>query len=163
MTASDAPAAAGGHQQIGLEHKNGDRMFGVAGLSARTMAERGTPQASSLYQSTVTEHVGSVRVGDALRVEWDGAHWWASSPAGVVGRLGWYKGLRTATAYAPGDESPHDFDAGTLHVQSVTVDTAGAVVDCGSFVVPDGQVAEVDVASEPRRRAVLTRLFGRDR
>lgn len=163
MTVSDAPTAASGHRQIGIEHKNGDRMFGIANLSARTLAERGTPQASSLYRSTVTELVRAVRVGDALRVEWDGAHWWASSPAGLVGRLGWYQGLRTATAYAPGEESPYDFDAGTLHVQSVTVDTAGAVVNCGGYVVPDAQEPEGDVASSPHRRSFLTRLFGRDR
>ena len=147
MTPSDPPSAAGGHPQIGMQHKNGDRMFGIAGLVARTLAERGTPKASSLYRSTVTEHVRAVRVGDELRVAWDGTYWWASSAAGVVGRLTWSKGLRRETSYAPGEGSPYDFDAGVLRVQSVTVDTSGAVVDCGGYVVPDGLTTTPDVAS----------------
>jgi len=131
------PAAADGHPQVGSMHKNGDRMYGIAGPYARVLAARGTPKLSSLYHSTVTEEIRSVRVGDTLRVEWDGAHWWASSRAGRVGRLTWSKGLRDRTAYAPDGRSPYDFDDGTLHVQTVTVDRAGTVVDCGGYVIPD--------------------------
>lgn len=163
MTSTRAPAVAGGHPQIGMQHKNGNRVFGIAEPFARTLAERGTPKASSLLRSTVTEHVRAVRVGVELRVVWDGSHWWVSSPAGTVGRLTWSKGLRSGTAYAPGARSPYDFDAGTLHVQSVTVDTAGVVVDCGGYVVPDGHTSTFDVvAVEPRPRSFLRRVLGRD-
>ncbi|WP_146244614.1 hypothetical protein [Curtobacterium sp. MCPF17_018] len=137
MAKGNVPAAAGGHPQIGSTHKNGDRMFGIAGLYSRVLAGRGTPKLSSLYHSTVTEHVRSVRVGDQLRVEWDGAFWWASSEVGRVGRLSWSKGDRARGAAEPGGRSPFDFDDGTLHVQNVTVSPAGEVVDCGGFVVPD--------------------------
>jgi hypothetical protein len=134
---AEPPAAADGHQQLGSRHKNGDRRFGVAGLMAGVYAGRGTPMLSSLYHSTVTEHIGSVRVGDELHVEWRGTHWWASSDEGAVGRLSWSKGLREQTAYAPDGPSPYDFDDGTLYVQHVTVNAAGEVVDCGGYVVPD--------------------------
>ncbi len=67
----------------------------------------------------------------------DGSHWWASSPAGTVGRLTWSKNLRAETAYVAGGSSPFDFDDGTLHVQSITVNAAGEVVNCGGYVVPD--------------------------
>lgn len=169
MARNDAPVAAEGHPQIGSTHKNGDRMFGLAGPFARTLAERGTPKASSLYRSTVTERVRAVRVGDELSVAWDGTYWWASSPAGVVGRLTWSKGLRTETAYAPGEGSPYDFDAGVLRVQSVTVDTTGVVVDCGGYVVPDGHTTTPDGASaevpsvQPPPRSFLSRVLGRGR
>ncbi|PZE72901.1 hypothetical protein DEJ27_00100 [Curtobacterium sp. MCPF17_018] len=118
-------------------HKNGDRRFGVAGLLSSVLAGRGTPMLSSLYHSTVTEHIGSVRVGDELHVEWRGTHWWATSDEGAVGRLSWSKGLREQTAYAPDGPSPYDFDDGTLYVQYITVNAAGEVVDCGGYVVPD--------------------------
>lgn len=133
----DGPAAADGHPQLGSVHKNGDRRFGMTGLLAAVYAGRGTPQASNLYRSTVTEHMREVRMGDALRVEWDGAHWWASSAAGTVGRLTWSKNLREGTAYVTDGRSPYDFDDGTLHVQSVTISAAGEVVNCGGYVVPD--------------------------
>lgn len=131
------PAAADGHPQLGSTHKNGDRRFGVAGLLSRVYAGRGTPMLSSLYHSTVTEHIGSVRVGDELHVEWRGTHWWATSDEGTVGRLSWSKGLREQTADVPDGPSPYDFDDGTLYVQHVTVSAVGDVVDCGGYVVPD--------------------------
>ncbi|MWV76022.1 hypothetical protein C5C31_14690 [Rathayibacter rathayi] len=138
MATTDAPAAADGHPQLGSEHRNGDRRFGVAGGRSQALADRGTPMLSSLYHSTVTEHVRAVRVGDELRVEWNGTHWWASSTAGLVGRLSWSKGLRTDATDVRGGRSPYDFDSGILLVQSVTVDREGTVVDCGGYVVPDG-------------------------
>lgn len=92
---------------------------------------------SSLYHSTVTEHIGSVRVGDELHVEWRGTHWWATSDEGTVGQLSWSKGLREQTADVSGGPSPYDFDDGTLYVQHVTVSAVGDVVDCGGYVVPD--------------------------
>ncbi|ROQ52658.1 hypothetical protein EDF36_3820 [Rathayibacter sp. PhB152] len=104
---------------------------------------------SSLYHSTVTEHVRAVRVGDDLRVEWNGTHWWASSPAGLVGRLSWSKGLRTDATHVSEGRSPYDFDSGTLHVRSVTVDQEGAVVDCGGYVIPDGHEPSEWSASTP--------------
>ncbi len=140
MTQAPGPPAADGHPQLGSVHKNGDRRFGVTGLLASVYAGRGTPQASNLYRSTVTEHVRDVRVGDALSVRWDGDHWWASSSAGAVGRLTWSKSLRDETAYVPGGSSPFDFDDGTLHVQSITISAAGEVVNCGGYVVPDDYV-----------------------
>lgn len=163
ITLADVPTAAGGHPQIGSTHKNGDRMFGIAGPFARALAERGTPRVSSLHHSTVTEQVRAVRVGDELRVAWDGSHWWASSPAGTVGRLTWPKGFRPETAYAPAERSPYDFDSGTLHVQSVTLNTLGVVIDCGGYVVPDGHTSTPDVATpKPRPRSFLSRLFSRN-
>ncbi|PYY64404.1 hypothetical protein DEJ30_08035 [Curtobacterium sp. MCPF17_003] len=135
-----SPAVADGHPQLGSVHKNGDRRFGMTGLLASVYAGRGTPRASNLYRSSVTEHMREVRVGDELRVKWDGAHWWASSVAGTVGRLTWSKNLREETAYARDSASPFDFDDGTLHVQSVTISAAGEVVNCGGFVVPDNYV-----------------------
>jgi hypothetical protein len=140
MTQMPGPPAADGHPQLGSVHKNGHRRFGVTGLLASVYAGRGTPQASNLYRSTVTEHVRDVRVGDELSVRWDGDHWWASSSAGAVGRLTWSKSLREETAYAPGGPSPFDFNDGTLHVQSITISAAGEVVNCGGFVVPDDYV-----------------------
>ena len=137
MTQTPGPPAADGHPQLGSVHKNGDRRFGVTGLLASVYVGRGTPQASNLYRSTVTEHVRDVRVGDELSVRWDGDHWWASSTAGTVGRLTWSKNLREETAYVPGGPSPFDFNNGTLHVQSITVSAAGEVVNCGGYVVPD--------------------------
>ncbi|MFJ4295394.1 hypothetical protein [Curtobacterium sp. NPDC089689] len=185
----DVPAAADGHPQLGSVHKNGDRRFGIRGLLASVYAGRGTPQASNLYRSTVTEYMREVRVGDELRVEWDGAHWWASSAAGTVGRLTWSKSLREETAYVPDGRSPYDFNDGMLHVQSVTVSAAGEVVNCGGYVVPDNYVPsdwpmtpmpdpserELTVmisvpvpakpseapAAPPRRRRWLERLMGR--
>ncbi|AZZ54894.1 hypothetical protein [Rathayibacter iranicus] len=138
MTSTDAPAASDGHPQLGSQHKNGDRRFGIAGALSSTLAEHGTPMLSSLYHSTVTEHVRAVRVGDELHVEWNDSHWWASSPGGLVGRLSWAKGLRAKTIHAQDGRSPFDFDTGTLIVQSVTVDREGGVVDCGGYVIPDG-------------------------
>ncbi|KQR27011.1 hypothetical protein ASF75_14085 [Curtobacterium sp. Leaf154] len=137
MPAMTSPVAADGHPQLGSTHKNGDRRFGVAGLLSRVYAGRGTPMLSSPYHSTVTEHIGSVRVGDELHVEWRGTHWWATSDEGTVGRLSWSKGLRGQTAYVPDGPSSYDFDDGTLYVQHVTVNAAGEVVDCGGYVVPD--------------------------
>ena len=134
---SDAPVAADGHPQLGSVHKNGDRRYGIIGLYASVLASRGTPMLSSLYHSTVTEQIRSVRVGDKLRVQWDGDHWWALSPRGRVGRPSWPKGLRTRTGSTPKSRRPYDFDNGTLHVQEVTLDTAGDVVDCGGYVIPD--------------------------
>lgn len=135
-----SPAAADGHPQLGSVHKNGDRRFGIRELLASVYAGRGTPMASNLYRSSGTEHMRGVRVGDDLRVRWDGDHWWASSTAGTVGRLTWSKNLREETAYVPGGPSPFDFDDGTLHVQSITVSAVGEVVNCGGYVVPDDYV-----------------------
>ncbi|PPF25840.1 hypothetical protein C5C36_15635 [Rathayibacter sp. AY1G1] len=182
---TDAPAAADGHPQLGSMHKNGDRRFGIAGARSQTLADRGTPMLSSLYHSTVTEHVGAVRVGDELRVEWNGTQWWASSPAGVVGRLSWSKSLRIDATHVLEGRSPYD-DSGTLLVQSVTVDREGAVVDCGGYVVPDGHdpaewststpdesarelritltpsAPDAVAAQPPAPRSFLRRLLGRD-
>lgn len=138
--AEDMPAAADGHPRLGSVHKNGDRRFGVTGLLASVYAGRGTPMASNLYRSTVTEYIRDVRVGDELRVQWHGAHWWASSTSGAVGRLTWSKNLREETAYVPDGRSPFDFNDGTLHVQSVTISAGGEVVNCGGYVVPDDYV-----------------------
>ncbi len=55
------------------------------GLMASVYAGRGTPQASNLYRSTVTERVRGCARGDELSVRWDGEHWWASS---ICGRRG---------------------------------------------------------------------------
>lgn len=128
------------YPQVGSTHKNGDRMFGIAGPYARTLAARGTPKLSSLYHSTVTDRIRTVRVHDILRIEWDGVkHWWASDITGVVGRLSWSKGYREHVANLPADaRNPYDFDNGTLHVQTATVNRAGQVVDCGGYIVPDG-------------------------
>ena len=82
--AEDVPAAADGHPQLGSVHKNGDRRFGTTGLLASVYASRGTPQASNLYRSSVTEHMRGVRLGDELCVRCNGSHWWAVSPAGTV-------------------------------------------------------------------------------
>lgn len=141
IDAADVPAAADGHPQLGSVHKNGDRRFGVTGTLASVYAGRGTLQSSNLYRSTVTEYMRDVRVGDELRVRWDGDRWWASAAAGTVGRLTWSKNLREETAYVPGGPSPFDFDEGTLHVQSVTISAAGEVVNCGGYVMPDDYVA----------------------
>lgn len=138
--AEDVPAAADGHPQLGSLHKNGDRRFGTTGLLASVYASRGTPQASNLYRSSVTEHMRGVRLGDELCVWWDGSHWWAASPAGTVGRFTWSKNLREATVYVPDGRRPFDFNDGTLHVQSVTISAAGEVVNCGGYVVPDNYV-----------------------
>lgn len=54
-----------------------------------------------------------------------------------MGRLTWSKGLRQETAYVPDGPSPFDFNDAMLHVQSATVSTAGEVVNCGGYVVPD--------------------------
>lgn len=135
--AEDAPAAVDGHPQLGSAHKNGDRRFRLRELLASVYAGRVTPQASNLYRSSVTEHMRDVRVGDELRVWWDGDRWWASSSEGTVGRLTWSKNLREETLYVPVGPSPFDFNDGTLHVQSVTISTAGEVVNCGGYVVPD--------------------------
>lgn len=124
------------YPQIGGRHKNGDRMFGLAGEYARVMAERGTPKASSLLKTSTTPLIESVRVGDQLRVEWDGRHWWVSLAEGRVGRLTWYIGLRTNVGNVDGP-SPYDFDDGTLNVETVTINTEGVVVDVGGVVVPD--------------------------
>lgn len=134
------PAAADGHPQLGSVHKNGDRRFGMTGLLASVDAGRGTPMASNLYRSTVTEHMRDVRVGDELRVRWQGDHWWASSPAGTFGRLTWSKNLREKTVHAPDGPSPFDFNDGTLHVQSVSASATGEVVNSGRYVVPDDYV-----------------------
>lgn len=115
------PAAADGYPQLGAVRKNGDRRLGVAGLLASVYADRGTPRASNLYRSSVTEHMHGVRVGDELRIRLYGDHWWASSPAGTAGRLTWSKNLREQTAYVPDSRSPFDFNDGTLHVQRVTM------------------------------------------
>lgn len=175
-----------GYPQVGSTHKNGDRMFGNAGPYARTLAARGTPKLSSLYHSTVTDRIRSVRVHDTLRVEWDGMkHWWASDATGVVGRLSWSKGYRDHVANLPADaQNPYDFDNGTLHVQTVTVNRAGQVVDCSGYVIPDGHdpadwpdahdpsprertvVIKVPAPASPEastkpRRTLLDRLLGR--
>lgn len=67
---AEPPAVADGHPQLGSTHKNGDRRFGVEGLLSRVYASRGTPMLLSIDHSTVTEQIGSVRVGDELYVEW---------------------------------------------------------------------------------------------
>ncbi|MBP1301686.1 hypothetical protein [Curtobacterium sp. 1310] len=138
--AKDVPAAADGHPQLGSVHKNGDRRFGTTGLLASVYASRGTPMASNLYRSTVTEHMRDVRVGDELRVRWHATHWWASSTSGTLGRLTWLKNLRETTAYVPYGRRPFDFNNETLHVQSVTISAAAKVVNCGGYVVPDNYV-----------------------
>jgi len=187
MATTDAPAAADGHPQLGSMHKNGDRRFGVAGARSQTLADRGTPMLSSLYHSTVTEHLGAVRVGDELRVEWNGTHWWASSPAGLVGRLSWSKGLRTDATHVREGRNAYDFDSGALLVQSVTVDREDAVVDCSGYVIPDDHdpsewststpdeperelhialtpsAPDAAAVTTPAPRSFLRRLLGRDR
>ena len=134
------PAVAAGYPQVGSDHKNGDRMFGVFGDYARTLEARGTPKASSLHKHTVTRLIMGVRVGDELRVEWDGKNWWASSPRGTVGRLTWAGSHREPSD--DGSRSAYDFDDGVMYVQTITVSRGGAVVDCGGYVVPDGHTSE---------------------
>jgi hypothetical protein len=131
-----APAVAAGYPQVGSDHKNGDRMFGIFGEYARDLEARGTPKASSLHKQTVTPLMLHVRIGDELRIEWDGKNWWASSPRGTVGRLTWSIGQRVPMD--DGRRSAYDFDDGVMHVQTITVNRGGAVVDCGGYVVPDG-------------------------
>lgn len=130
------PAVAAGYPQVGSDHKNGDRMFGIFGDYARVLEARGTPKASSLHKHTVTPLILHIRVGDELRVEWDGKNWWASSPRGTVGRLTWAASHREPSE--DGSRSAYDFDDGVMHVQTITVSRGGAVVDCGGYVVPDG-------------------------
>ncbi|WIE81501.1 hypothetical protein [Curtobacterium sp. MCSS17_016] len=132
------PAAADGYPQVGSDHKNGDRMFGIFGDYARVLEARGTPKASSLHKHTATPLMLHVRIGDELRIEWDGKNWWASSPRGTVGRITWSAGQRGPTE--DGGGSAYDFDDGVMHVQTITVNRGGAVVDCGGYVVPDGHV-----------------------
>jgi hypothetical protein len=183
------PHPTAGYPQMGSTHKNGDRMIGIAGPYSGVLAGRGTPKLSSPYNSTITEHIRFARVRGELRVDWNRTHWWASSPAGLGGRLSWSKGDRARGAFKPGGRSPYDFDNGVLHMQNVTVDRAGAVGDCGGYVVPDDHVPSAwpitpmpdpaerqltltigtsvqaqptnERAAPPRRHGWLDRLMGR--
>jgi len=135
-------------------------MFGVFGDYARILEARGTPKASSLHKHTVTRLIMNVRVGDELRVEWDGKNWWASSPRGTVGRLTWASSHREPSD--DGSRSAYDFDDGVMHVQTITVSRGGAVVDCGGYVVPDGHSFEQPTPTpNPASAAVPTTSRGR--
>lgn len=123
------------YPQIGSTDENGDRLFGVDMPYAADLMRQGTPKVSSLQKSTVTELIREVQMHDELPVAWDGRHWWASSPAGRVGRLTWppnSKGRPDPRSGVP----MHDLDQGTLHVKTITIDVDGVVVDIGGFVVP---------------------------
>ncbi|PPF56077.1 hypothetical protein C5B94_03920 [Clavibacter michiganensis] len=124
------------YPQIGQTHKNGDRMFGVDMPYANDLMAAGTPKVSSLHEATVTELIRGVKVHDELRVSFDGKHWWASAPAGLVGRLTWPPSMRGRPDPSSGVPM-FTFDTGTLHVRNVTIDRADKVVDLGGFVVPD--------------------------
>jgi hypothetical protein len=124
------------YPQIGITHKNGDRLFGVDMPYAADLMRQGTPKVSSLQKSTVTELIREVQMHDELWVAWDGRHWWASSSAGRVGRLTWLpnsKGRPDPRSGVP----MHDLERGVLHVKTITIDVDGVVVDVGGYVVPD--------------------------
>lgn len=123
------------YPQIGLTHKNGDRMFGVAMPYATELMQRGTPKVSSLQKSTVTELIRDVKLHDELAVTFDGHYWWASNDRGVVGRLTWLVKLRGTPDVRSGAPM-FDFDEGTLHVKTITLDKTDIVVDIGGYVVP---------------------------
>jgi hypothetical protein len=124
------------YPQIGQTHENGDRMFGVEMPYAEALMKQGTPKVSSLYKTTVTALIQTVKVHDELAVTFDGQHWWASSQVGLVGRLTWPLSIRGKPD--PNSGVPmFDFDSGTLHVKALTIDRAGVVVDLSGFVVPN--------------------------
>jgi hypothetical protein len=122
------------YPQIGSTNKNGDRMFGVAMPYAAELMQQGTPKASSLQRSAVTDRIRSVKMHDELAVTFDGRYWWASNKHGRVGRLTWSVKMRGQPDPRSGAQM-FDFDDGTLHVKTITIGTADVVVDIGGYVV----------------------------
>jgi hypothetical protein len=99
--------------------------------------KRGTPMVSSLYARSVTPAIRGVDVGDELEVVFVGDRWVARLRDEEVGQLTWSAKRRGQPDPVTG--SPlWDFDAGVLHVERVTINAEGEVVDIGGYVTPKG-------------------------
>lgn len=117
---------------VGGAHKNGDRIYGLPVGYARDLWAAGTPMVSSLVRSTVTSLVRGVDVHDRLDVRFDGKFWWAERGGDLVGRLSWSLRMTTEPSWVDGKTLA--IRDGVLEVRTVTVSSAGVVVNCGGFV-----------------------------
>lgn len=122
------------HSQQGSTHQNGDHFVGRPPRPVRDLWLEGTPPVSILFRKSVTPLIERVKVGSGLNVEFDGQYWWASSKAGIVGRLTWSRAEEERVTWF--DYEIRYPNAGVLHVERMLVNADGAKVNCNGFVVP---------------------------
>lgn len=120
--------------QLGNTHKDGGKYVGYSDGAVDKFNQAGTPTVNKLLQSSVTEHVAGVRLGDQLAVSFDGTHWWASVAGGLVGRLTWSLSLENKK---PWQDSANVLPRqGQLTVRRLLLSRHGDVVNCGGVVRP---------------------------
>jgi hypothetical protein len=116
-------------------HKNGDRIVGKPGLRVAELWRAGRAPVSILLRSSVTELIGDVRIGDELDVQHNGKYWWASSEAGVVGRLTWNRADESRATWF--DYEIRYPATGRLHVERLVVSRNGNVVNLNGYVAAE--------------------------
>jgi len=120
--------------QQGSVHKNGDRFVGRPTQRSLELWRRGTPAASIIVRSTVTEAVRAVRIDDELDVAFDGQWWQVSRHGEAAGRLSWH----------PNDEQRDNWmdvplrypRAGRLVVERLLVNREGETINVSGYVRP---------------------------
>ncbi|MET3566574.1 hypothetical protein ABIC47_002059 [Leifsonia sp. 563] len=121
------------YPQIGSTHKNGDRMYGFTSGYAADLMAAGTSTVSSLLGTSITAAIKNVDVGDELEVVFLGDRWVARLNGIDVGRLTW-SAKRRGEPNAVNGAPLWDLDDGVLHVERVTVNHDGEVIDIGGYV-----------------------------
>lgn len=119
------------YPQIGMVHKNGDRVVGIEGPLAAVLYGAGTPPVWSLFKKSVDLPVVSrASIGEDYPIEFDGKQWWVLIDGERAGRTSWslkdeergHLGLGIPIAYPR---------AGHVHVTRLVIDQDGAVVNFG--------------------------------
>lgn len=122
-------------QQLGNKHKDGSWFVGIDLGRVDPYADAGTPVLNKLVQATVTADVASVRIGDRVRIRFDGdRHWWALLGDVRLGRLPW---APSDFNLRPWQERPYPrIDDGELEVTRLLVSSADVVTNIGGIVRP---------------------------
>ncbi len=109
--------------------KNGDRLIGYANtVSAEDLYAAATPPVHGVAKGTGGARVAAVRIGDLLRIDRRGDHWFVSDDAGALGRLNWSR-ADEGRPYALAGKPIHFPDSAILEVRRLVVNTDGQVVN----------------------------------
>jgi hypothetical protein len=115
---------------------NGDRLIGIAEISAEDLYRAGTPPVHGLAaRPAPSVRVARVRIGDRLAIQRQDDHWVAQDATGELGRLRW-RASDDGRAHAATGALIALPTEGVLHVQRLVVDVDGRVKDFGGYVEP---------------------------
>ena len=114
---------------------DGGKKVGDYGPLTETRWEDGTPPMHGFKLGTLTPLVSTIDLGDELRVERRGKHWYATGPSGDYGRLKWSASNGGQVSTKTGAVITYP-SIGKLVTTWLEISPGGEVVNVGGIVYP---------------------------